>query len=427
MENIFNTSSRGYLRLSTSPDEESPLLTPEANVGAHQIAFITPRALPQFMQQATNRFDSFWQGVTGPSSSDKVDLSNAVRQILVDMGAGDVSLEAMQHQLPLQSMCKMFCGDSPPVRFGKDDKGNVVFEIRGKVDTDKLKGIAEDLKRIGMPAQGRSLLATLNLAPDGDVRNLPSAVRDVLVKMGAGPEHLAVAHDELPLKRLHQMFCGDKPPISIWHDDAGDVVFFTDPLVDTGEVVSIAKRLARCGMTAQGASLLVSLIVRGPDLDQDAWVRLLQELARLAVVPARGAASKHVPAEVARALERSGVDPRSPVQLLRGGPQHRIPCDPDSPCHRALEGSSARNLASQSDARQNMAPQLDLIDARLRKLPVDPLSRQAGAGRHCQRADPDARRSVECGLRTHGERCPRQAAANRQRAGASCFDSCRGN
>ena len=162
------------------------MLVPEANVGAHQIAFINPPELPPFMQQATNRFDSFWQRVTGPSSSDKVDLSNAVRQILVDMGAGAVSLEAMHHQLPLQSMCKMFCGDSPPVRFGKDDKGNVVFEIRGKVDTDKLKGIAEDLKRIGMPAQGRSLLATLNLAPDGDARNLPSAVRDVLVKVGAG-------------------------------------------------------------------------------------------------------------------------------------------------------------------------------------------------------------------------------------------------
>ena len=282
MENIFNTSSRGYLRLSTSPDEESPLLTPEATVGAHQIAFINPPELPPFMQQATNRFDSFWQRVTG---------SFVFRQGgSVQCGAADtrrhgrggrVARGLYVHQLPLQSMCKMFCGNSPPVRFGKDDNGNVVFKICGQVDTDKLKVIAEGLKRIGMPAQGRSLLATLNLAPDGDARNLPSAVRDVLVKMGAGPEHLALAHDELLLKSLHQMFCGDRPPISIWRDDAGDVVFFTDPSVDTGEVVSIARRLARCGMTAQGASLLVSLVVLGHDLDQDAKVRLLNELAVL--------------------------------------------------------------------------------------------------------------------------------------------------
>ena len=379
MENIFNTSSRGYLRLSTSPDEESPLLTPEANVGAHQIAFINPPELPPFMQQATNRFDSFWQRVTGPSSSDKVDLSNAVRQILVDMGAGAVSLEAMHHQLPLQSMCKMFCGDSPPVRFGKDDKGNVVFEIRGKVDTDKLKGIAEDLKRIGMPAQGRSLLATLNLAPDGDVRNLPSAVRDVLVKMGAGPEHLALAHDELPLKSLHRMFCGDRPPISIWHDDAGDVVFFTDPLVDTGEVVSIAKRLARCGMTAQGASLLVSLIVRGPDLDQDAWVRLLQELALLLWYrPEVQLPSMFLPK--LRVLLNDPASIRGPLfsyseeglstQYLAILTRHVTEPSKDLP-----QGI----LASQSHARRNMATQLDLIDARLRKLPVGSAVARGGA------------------------------------------------
>ena len=181
-----------------------------------------------------------------------------------------------------------------------------------------------------------------------------------------------MAHDELPLESLHQMFCGDRPPISIWRDDAGDVVFFTDPLVDTGEVVSIAKRLARCGMTAQGASLLVSLFVRGHDLDQDARVRLLRELARLlwdrpeVQLPGIFLPKLRVllndPASIRGSVfsyyeEGLSTQYRAILARLVTEPSKDLPED---------------ILASQSDARRDMAPQLDLIDARLRKLPVGP-------------------------------------------------------
>ena len=95
----------------------------------------------------------------------------------------------------------------------------------------------------------------------GTGNELPEAIQDLLDKM---------------------------PGVTIKRDDAGDVVFLVDPhLVDVAELLGVADGLARCGRPAQGASLLVSLVMQGKgDLHPDLRYYALKQIdCLLGMVP----------------------------------------------------------------------------------------------------------------------------------------------
>ena len=134
----------------------SPIPQQAARTG-QQIRLSQPPALPAFMERNVTLI----QRLTGPSNADLAKASAVAQNVLSDIGAGAGSIAGMLQHLSARSVCEMFCGDNPPVRYGRNEMGQVAFEIQGDVDVDKLEAMARGLSTIGMPVQAQALRDSL--------------------------------------------------------------------------------------------------------------------------------------------------------------------------------------------------------------------------------------------------------------------------